>query len=325
MNNARSRVLVVHAAASSLEPAYSYLLQALGSIPSVLFDPRNSAKHQLAGVEIVVDIGGWSQSEFIRVAHAAGVKFWQVIGYGLDHLDLMELRDAHIIVARTPGPTTAIPLAEHAMYLLLAVEKNGNTARALMKSGHFYNSLNGELAGRTLAIIGFGASGQELAKRARGFGIRVLALDLVDFDPAFLSLLGVEKCFGIDKLHEVLAEADYVSLHLPLTDETRQIIDGPALAAMKPGGILINVARGGLTNEEAVIDALKTGLLRGAGLDVFEVEPLMPDHPYMSMPNVVLTPHLAAATLETFGRRSEIAAENVRRSLAGERMLYIVP
>ena len=135
---------------------------------------------------------------------------------------------------------------------------------------------------------------------------------------------GIDRFAGLDELNAVLTEADVVSLHLPLTDETRGSIGASAFAAMKPGAVLINVARGALVDESAMVEALQSGQLGGAGLDVFEIEPMELDNPLLSMPNVVLTPHWAAATTQTMVRRSAVAAGNARRVLVGEAPEYIV-
>ena len=318
------KVLILHVAESSLEPAYTHLLDALGDTPSVLFDRDLSVTDQMTGKEVVIDIGGWGRREHIEAAKEAGVKLWQMVGYGLDHLALEDIQGSGIPLARTPGPTTAIPLAEHAMFLMLSVQKQANLARPAIEEGHFFDGECSELAGGTLAIIGLGASGRELAKRARGFDMRILAVEVVQVSESTLVECGIEKCVFLDQLHAVLAEADFVSLHLPLNEETRHIIGGAELNVMKPTAVVINVARGALIDETALISALVEGRLRGAGLDVFEMEPLRADHPFFAMQNVVITPHWAAATGETFVRRSQVAADNVTSVLDGGTAKYLV-
>lgn len=318
------RVLVMHVAASSLEPAYSEIVRALGDVCFQFFDSSQPTLDQMRGKEVVIDMGGWAKAEHVQAGAVAGVRLWQVCGYGLDHLAYDEAIAAGLQLARTPGPTTAVPLAEHAMFLLLAVEKQANAARAALEAGQFWDGDAGELAGKTLAIIGLGASGGELARRAAAFGMRVLGVDICEFTSEQLTDLGVESCVGLERLHYVLGQADAVSLHLPLVDETRHLINAEAFSAMKPGAVLINVARGPLVDEAALVTALREGTLRGAGLDVFEVEPLPLDSPLLAMPNVVLTPHWAAATRQTLIRRAEIVADNARRVLANESPRYLV-
>jgi len=321
-----SEVLVLHVAASALEPIYSQILGALQDrgIESDFFQSDQELTPQFAGKTVVIDIGGWGRAEHVAAAQAAGVQLWQVVGYGLDHLALDEVMASGIPLARTPGNTTAVPLAEHAMFLLLSVVKQANLARPKLLEQHFFDADCGELAGRTMAIIGLGASGRELARRASGFGMRVIGVDVVEIPQGDLAALGVERCSPIEGLSAVLAEADVVSLHLPLNSQTRHVLDSAALAAARPGAIVINVARGPLIDEAALIEALRSGHLAGAGLDVFEVEPLPLDSPLLDMPNVVVTPHWAAATLATMTRRAQITADNVALALAGDAPRYRV-
>jgi len=326
MKGDMSEVLVLHVADSALEPIYSQILAAFEErgIESDFFRADQPLTPQFVGKKVVVDIGGWARKEHVEAGKAAGVQLWQVVGYGLDHLALDEVMESGIALARTPGTTTAIPLAEHAMYLLLAVAKQANLALPALREQHFFDGSAIELAGRTIAIVGLGTSGRELARRASAFGMRVLGVDVVEVSQADLAMLGVERCEPIDRLLDVLAEADVVSLHLPLTSQTRHILGAQALAALRPGAIVLNVARGPLIDESALIEALRSGHLGGAGLDVFEVEPLALDSPLLGMPHVVLTPHWAAATLSTMARRAEIAAENVALILSGSQARHQV-
>lgn len=323
---AMSEVLVLHVADSALEPIYSQIMLAFAEagIASDFFQADQPLPEQFAGKKVVVDIGGWGRKDHVDAATAAGVQLWHVVGYGLDHLALDEVMASGIPLSRTPGTTTAIPLAEHAMYLLLSVAKQANLAPSALQEQHFFDGDAMELAGRSIAIVGLGTSGRELALRAKAFGMRVLGVDVVDVPPEQLASLGVERCHRIEDLHEVLSESDVVSLHLPLNSQTRHVLNATALGALRPGAIVVNVARGPLIDEKALIASLQSGHLGGAGLDVFEVEPLPLDSPLFAMPNVVISPHWAAATLETMARRARLAAENVQRVLAGQQALYRV-
>lgn len=322
----RPPVLIVHVAKSALEPTYSSLLAAFeaSGITSDLFDPAQPLDEQFEGRTVVVDIGGWGRSEHIAAGKNAGVTLWQVVGYGLDFFALRDALDSGMTIARAPGTTTAIPLAEHAMYLMLAVVKNSNDARTSILAERVFNGICRELAGSTLAILGLGASGRELAKRARGFDMRILGVDVVEVRQSTLDDLGVESCVMIDQLNSVLAEADFVSLHLPLNAQTQHIINAESLGAMKPGVVLINVARGALVDEPALIAALQSGHVAGAGLDVFESEPLSATSPLVGMPQVVLTPHWAGATMGTVDRRSRFVASNARAVLEGRSPEFLV-
>ena len=174
-----------------------------------------------------------------------------------------------------------------------------------------------ELAGLTLGLVGFGASARELAQRAWSLGMRIMAIDIVEFPQAVLNKYHVEFFGKPAQLDRVLAAADYLSLHLHLHAKTRKMIDERALDLMKPSAVLINVARGGLVDEAALSEALQTRRIRGAGLDVFKDEPPDPAHPMLQMDNVIATAHTAAYTLETEQRRSAHAAENVARLAQG--------
>jgi phosphoglycerate dehydrogenase-like enzyme len=322
----RPPVLVVHVAKSALEPTYSSLLAAFAAagLESELLDTTKPLDEQFVGRTVVVDIGGWGREEHIAAGAKAGVALWQVVGYGLDFFALEAALDSGMTIARAPGTTTAIPLAEHAMYLMLAVVKDANAARTAILAERVFNGVCRELAGSTLAILGLGASGRELAKRARGFDMRILGVDVVDLPQGTLDELGVESCVTIDELDSVLAQADFVSLHLPLNAQTHHIINTASLKAMKPGVVIINVARGALVDEAALVEALQSGHVAGAGLDVFESEPLAADSPLVEMPRVVLTPHWAGATMGTVHRRSQVVADNARAALTGQVPAHLV-
>lgn len=192
----------------------------------------------------------------------------------------------------------------------------------------------GELRGATLGIVGYGSIGRETARLAHALGMRVLACKR---DPQRREDAGwcwpgtgdpngdlPERYYAAEDLNDMLRESDYVLLTVSLTPATRHIIDGAALKAMKPGAVLINVARGGLVDEPALIEALRSGQLRGAGLDVFEQEPLPADSPLWALPNVILTPHIAGITPAYEARLMTLFAENLHRYVAGQQLLNTV-
>ena len=179
-----------------------------------------------------------------------------------------------------------------------------------------YHPISEELEGQVLGIVGLGASGRELATRAAPLGLRVRAVDVVP-PPEPPASYGVERFGGLDELDDLLAESDYVSLHVPLNASTRHLIDERRLALMKPTAALINVARGRLIDEDALVDALRDGRLRGAGIDVFGEEPLTPQNPLLQLDNVVATPHTAGVTRGTSRRRSAVCVENARADPGG--------
>lgn len=232
-------------------------------------------------------------------------------GIGVDNVDVPKATERGIIVMNTPYGNS-ITTAEHAIAMMFAVARQLPAADASTQAGKWEKSrfLGTELTGKTLGVIGCGNIGSVVAERGIGLRMRVIA-----YDP-FLSLerameIGVEKV----ELEELLTRADVVTLHTPLTDKTRNIIDAEALAQMKPETILINVARGGLVVENALADALSAGRLAGAGIDVFETEPAT-DSVLFGLPGVVCTPHLGASTSE--------AQENVALQIAEQMADYLI-
>ena len=186
----------------------------------------------------------------------------------------------------------------------------------MLQSQVYGGPFSNELHGQTLGVIGFGASGRGLARRAAAFGMRIVALDAVP-PAAAADIDDFEYVGGLENLDRLLEASDVVSLHLPLTAETRHVLDARAFAKLKPTAVVINVARGALIDQEALVEALRGGRLGGAGLDVYEREPLPADDPLTQLENVVLTPHTAGLTPQTSKRRAHLAAENVLSVLRG--------
>jgi phosphoglycerate dehydrogenase-like enzyme len=202
--------------------------------------------------------------------------------------------------------------------------KNLDASGKNVRSGVFYLPMNEELQGKTLGLVGFGGSARELAKRAWAMGMRVLAVDAVGVPQAVQEEYHLDFFGSPKELNRLVTESDYLSLHVPLTSKTLHLINRETFALMKPTAVLINVARGEIVEETALLEALNTGRIRGAGLDVFSQEPLDPSHPLLHMENVVATPHIAGGTLGTSRRRANAAAENVFRVAQGLPPLYQV-
>ena len=273
---------------------------------------------------MVVDQGGHGTRAMIDAGARAGVKLWQVLGTGLDHTDVDYILARGIPLANTPGQFSAIALAEHALLFILCMAKRLREAEANARKGLMYHPVSDELADKVLGVVGLGASGRELAVRARALGLRVQAVDVAPVPSEQLSELGVEHFDGIDGLDALLARADYVSLHVPLTAATRHLIDERRLALMKPTAALVNVARGAIVDEDALARALREHTIAGAGIDVFSEEPLPTDSPLLVLDNVVATPHTAGVTRGTSLRRSRACVENALRVLGGEEPLFQV-
>jgi phosphoglycerate dehydrogenase-like enzyme len=303
--------------AASLFPWYDDFVESIGGAYEILlYDPDRSREEQFENVRAVVDLGGFASNDLIDAGADAGVRLWQVMGYGLEHIDGEHVKQRGLAFAHSPGECTEISLAEHAFYLLLAVAKRWNASQAVLQSQAYGGPFCSELEGQTLGLIGFGASGRGLAQRATAFGMRIVALDAVPPEPP-PGIRDFEYVGGLESLDRLLASSDVVSLHLPLTAETHHVLDRRALSKLKPTALVINVARGGLIDQQALVEALREGKLGGAGLDVYEQEPLPVDDPLTQLENVVLTPHIAGLTRQTSKRRARFAAENVLSVLGG--------
>jgi D-3-phosphoglycerate dehydrogenase len=234
-------------------------------------------------------------------------------GVGVDNVDVDAATRRGIVVANAPQ-SNVVTAAEHTMAMLLALARNIPQAHNSLVSGKWERSkFSGvELYEKTLGIVGFGRIGQLVAHRARGFGMRVVA-----FDP-FVSAeryreLGVEKAASSE---DVYAQADFITIHLPKTPETQNWMNAAAFALMRDGVRVLNVARGGLIDEQALKDALDSGKVGGAALDVFPSEPIT-EHPLFGYPNVVVTPHLGASTAEATDRAGYQSAEQIVAALTG--------
>jgi D-3-phosphoglycerate dehydrogenase len=229
----------------------------------------------------------------------------------VDTIDVEAASERGIPVLTAPAGNT-IAAAELTMALLLSVARRVPAADRSMKAGEWdRKSFSGfELYGKTLGLVGAGRIGGQVAKRARAFGMHVLV-----FDPWLERERARELDVQLADLAEVITRSDVLSVHVPLTDETRDLIGAPELARMKKGALLLNVARGGVVNEAALLDALRSGHLGGAGLDVYEEEPLAKDSALRTLPNVVMTPHLGASTAEAQQNVAIEIAEAVRATL----------
>jgi D-3-phosphoglycerate dehydrogenase / 2-oxoglutarate reductase len=251
------------------------------------------------------------RGERLRVIGRAGV--------GVDNVDVEAATRRGIVVANAPE-SNIVSAAEHTFALLLALSRNIPQAHGALKAGRWERSRYGgiELEGKALGVLGFGRIGQQVARRALAFGMRVVAHDPFVSRERFREL-GVERAETRD---DALREADFVTLHLPLTSETRGSIDAAAFEAMRDGARLVNAARGKLVDEDALVRALSAGKLGGAALDVFVEEPY--SGPLLELDNVVVTPHLAASTEEAQDRAGVVVAEQVAAALEGGLVTYAV-
>ena len=253
-----------------------------------------------------------------RIAQCGWLKVIGKHGVGVDNIDVAAATQAGIVVFNTPG-ANALAVAEGAIALMLAVVKRIRAGHDLVAGGRFAERgpwRAGDLSGKTLGLVGGGRIAGEVARIAgRGFGMRVLVFDPYA-TPAQAAAMGGEKVASLDAM---LGQADIVSVHVPLTAETKGLLGRERIARMKQGAVLVNTARGGIVDEAALAAALSAGRLSGAGLDVFENEPPRDDNPLLTLPNVVLSPHVAGITEDSARRMAVGAAQGVVDTLAGRR------
>ena len=279
---------------------------------------------QFDGVDVVIDHGGSAGTREMADAAVGTVRLWQILGTGFDHFDLEYWQSKQLPVANCPGIFSAVALGECAIMFMLMLARQYPVTQTNLKQGELYRPFGLELDGLNLGIVGFGASGKELARRAAPFGLKMSAIDIRDVGAAEASEFGLEFVGKPEDLDSVIATSDFLSLHLHLNEETRHIIGARRLRLMKPTAFLINVARGALVDEAALIEVLAEGKIAGAGLDVFGQEPPDLDSVIFSLPNVIATPHISGTTDGTSRKRAGAAAENVDRIAAGLEPLYLI-
>jgi D-3-phosphoglycerate dehydrogenase len=266
----------------------------------------------LAGVDAVIvrsatriDAEALAQAPNLRVVARAGV--------GLDNVDVDAATKAGVMVVNAPSSNT-VSAAEHAVGLLLAVARNVPQAMASLKAGEWQRSrfTGAELYGKVAGILGLGRIGELVAQRLAAFCMQVIA-----YDPYVPTARAAQLGVRLVGLEDLLAEADFISVHLPKTAETSGLIGERELRLVKPGVLIVNAARGGIVDENALAVALKDGRVGGAGIDVFATEPPA-DSPLLAFPNVVVTPHLGASTHEAQEKAGTQVARSVRLALSGE-------
>jgi glyoxylate reductase len=237
---------------------------------------------------------------------------------GYDNVDVSACRARGVAVGNTPGVLTETT-ADMAFALLMAAARRLPEARDYVRDDQWQTwgpmlLLGKDVHGATLGLIGFGRIGREMARRATGFGMRTLYYSRTRADASVERELNATHA----PFEEVLAAADFLSLHTSLSGETRHLIDAAALARMKPGAVLVNTSRGAVVDQVALAEALRSGRLFAAGLDVTDPEPLRADHPLVGLPNCLIVPHIASASERTRDRMAQKAARNLIAGVAGE-------
>jgi phosphoglycerate dehydrogenase-like enzyme len=267
--------------------------------------------------------GRFATPEFL--AAAPKLVWVQAMSAGVDQYQRIKpLMDNDAIVLTNMRAVHGPAIADHAMAMLLSLTRNLPFYGRAQAAGHWTEeeppAPSVALEGKTMLVVGLGGIGSEVARRAHGFGMRIIATRRTDTPaPDFVQRVGKPA-----DLLAMLPEADVVAVCVPLTEETRGLFNGRTLAAMKPGSYLINIARGGIVETDALVEALRSGTLAGACLDVTDPEPLPAGHPLWAMKNVILTPHAASDAELTEERRWTLLRENLRRFGAGEPLLNVV-
>ena len=233
-------------------------------------------------------------------------------GIGLDKIDVAAATDLRIPVLFTPG-VNHTTVAEHTFALLLAAVRNLVVEANHVAAGRWTRITGNEVCGKTLAIVGFGRIGREVAIRARAFGLRVIGYGNY-WDEDFARWHDITR---VESFDDLLAQADFISLHTKLTAKTRHLIHAGNIGRIRPGAVIVNCARGEILELSALVAALKSGHLKAYAADVLDQEPPPADHPLLGLPNVILTPHIGSRTHESVQRQASCAVENLTRFLSG--------
>lgn len=305
---------------SAIAPAAMELFE--GQVESLILSD-NSAE---TAKQMVTDVEGIILRTNLKVTReiieaAPQLKVISRTGVGVDNVDIATATAKGILVCNTPG-MNAVSVAEHAASLMLALAKtlsyfDSEVRQGNWKSRYAYRAV--EIQGKTLGIIGFGKIGSQVAAiMSKGFDMDILA-----YDPYVTQIPGSERKITFCELEELLSRADFVTVHLPATPETKGLLSKERLALLKASTYLINTARGSVVDEEALLELLQAGKIAGAGLDVFEQEPLSREHPFMKLDNVILSPHAGALSKECVIKVAVEAVQAVLDVFAGREPKYV--
>jgi len=291
--------------------------------PGPLAMPRSELLARVASVAGILVVGDRVDDALLDAA-GPGLRAIAGFGVGYDNIDVAACTRRGIPAGNTPD-VLSDTTSELAWALMMAAARRITEAERYVRAGRWgtggLSDLMGvDVGGATLGIVGLGRIGQAMARRALGFRMTVLYSQRNRADAAVEADLRATHV----PFPELLARADYVSVHAPLTAETRHLIDAAAIARMKPGAILVNTSRGGLVDQDALLAALDGGRLRAAALDVTDPEPLPPGHPLLGRDDVIVTPHIGSNTLATRSRMSLMCADNLLAGIRGERMPWVI-
>lgn len=317
-----TRLVFLH----GLDPALAELIAATAppGITTVLVhrdEPEAEQARQVAQADFVMLYRAPLLEGVVRGARR--LRMVQLLASGYDGIPLDLLHELGVACARNGG-ANARAVADQTVLMILALYRRLFETDREVRAGRWQAGITGlntfEMAGKVVGIVGLGDIGRQVARRLQAFDAQVIYCNRNRLAPALEQELGVRYA----PLDELLASADVISLHAPGSADSAHLIDAAALARMKRGALLINTGRGALIDEAALLQALTSGKLGGAGLDVFEQEPVAPSNPLLALPNVVLSPHTAGTTADTWARRGRFAYDNIERVLAGHPPVALV-
>ena len=292
------------------------------TFPTVEFLPAYTTQEQLRVVaDAEVQFGELTREVYLA---AKRLRWFHFIGIGFDHIvgNIPELVENEVVITNARG-THVIALADHVFAMILALAHNVpellEDQRAHRWDKMKYYGRVRELAGTTIGLLAMGDIGRAVAQRAQGFGMDVYGVDILKMDPP----PGVKEVWELDRLDDLIALSDWLVVTAPLTPQTRGIINRSRLERLKKGAAVIAVSRGGIVDEDALLDGLRSGHLGGAAFDIFAQEPLPTDNPLWDAPNMLISPHCSPDSLQMWVRRKQIFKENLRRFLAGEPMVNV--
>jgi len=308
--------ITIVVAGTGFRAVQEFLRQAVPGVRCEMIDP---AVLRTAGFDAEVLIPAMARIDETMMDRIRGLRLIHQWGAGLEGVDVAAATARQIAVANVPSTGgNADSVAEWCVMAAIALSRRLPSALETVRSGTGWGApLGRTLLGCTAGIAGLGGIGQALAVRLRPFGMRLIGIKRRP-DAALASRLGLEWAGGLERLPELLRQSDYLFLCVPLTPQTHGLIDEAALALMPPQACIVNAARGGLIEHQALLRALSEGRLMGAGLDVFEQEPLDPSSPLLSRPDVLATAHIAGVTDTSYRSIADALADNLRRLEAGE-------
>lgn len=307
-NKKMIRILVTSTSFQDTPGAHQVLLSSLGYQIDYL---RGPVKAEVL-LPIISDYDGiiCGDDEINRAVlekcKSGKIKVVSKYGIGLDKIDLKAAKELNIPVTNCPG-VNQITVAEHVFALILTYRKNIILEHQITQRNEWDRLIGNDIFGKTIGIIGLGAVGKEVAKRAMAFGLKVIAFDKIQ-DQEFANRNQISYC---ETIEDLLASSDIISLNAPLNTETHQLINNTKLTILKKGVLIVNTARAGLVEQEAIIKGIENNIISGYLTDVLEVEPIEPNHPLVGNPKVIITPHIGSRTYENVERQGTMAVNNL--------------